>query len=208
MAEETTPEEGGEEGRKEEEIKEVREFGLKMYSESVRALRRVGARVFLSIGAAILIWIFGELVFLPIAKGMTQQFFGYPVHSIISFIIAVALAIIIFSVFVDIRRLTGSLAGILAYHFGRASGETNIETYDNYRAMLDGIIYVIVVSLVYLLFARYLAEIHPAVPAVLLVLIVVWAIFALWRSCRAIARIIGRYTSRISEELEKQVKKE
>jgi len=203
MAEEAAPEEGGREG--EEEIKE---FGLKMYSESVRALRQVGTRVFLSVGAAILIWLFGELIFLPIAKGMTQQFFGYPVHSIISFIIAVALAIIIFSVFVDIRRLTGSLAGILAYQFGKASREADIEAYNNYRAVLDGIIYVIVVSLVYLLFARYLAEIHPAVPAVLLVLIVIWSIFALWRCCRAIARVIGKYTSRISEELEKQVKEE
>lgn len=201
MAEGEAPEEGGE-----EEKKEIEEFGLKMYYESVRALRQVGARVFLSIGAAILIWIFGELIFLPIAKAMTQQFFGYPVHSIISFIIAVALAIIVFSVFMDIRRLAGSLAGILAYHFGRASGEVDRETYANYRAVLNGIIYVVVVSLVYLLFARYLAEIHPAVPAVLLVLIVVWSIFELWRCCRAIARVIGRYTSKISEELEKQIK--
>ncbi len=201
MTKEETPKESSE--AKEEEVKE---FGLKMYSESVRILRQVGVRVSLSIAAAILIWIFGELIFLPIAKGMTQQFFGYPVHSVISFIIAVALAIIIFSVFVDIRRLTRSLAGILAYHFGKASGEDDIEVYDNYRAVLDGIIYVIVVSLVYLLFARYLAEIHPAVPAVLLVLIVIWSIFALWKCCRAIARIIGKYTSKISEELEKQVK--
>ena len=202
MAEETAPEEGG----GEEEAKEVKEFGLKMYSESVRALRQVGARVFLSIGAAILIWIFGELVFLPIAKGMSQQFFGYPVHSIISFIIAVTLAIIIFSVFMDIRRLIEGLAGVLAYQLGKASREADVEAYRNYRAMLNGIIYVIVVSLVYLLFARYLAEIHPAVPAVLLVLIVIWAVFALWKGCRAIARVIGKYTSRISETLEKQVK--
>ena len=203
MAEETAPEEGAT-----EEEKKIEEFGLRMYSESVRALRQAGARVFLSIIAAVLIWIFGELIFLPIAKGMAQQFFGYPVHSIISFIIAVALAIIILSVFLDIRRLTRSLAGVLAYHFGKASGEADIEAYNNYSAVLDGIIYVIVVSLVYLLFARYLAEIHPAVPAVLLVLIVIWSIFALWRSCRAIARVISKYTSRISEELEKQVKKE
>ena len=189
-----------------EEAKEIREFGLKMYSESVKALRQAGARVFLTIIAVALIWIFGELIFLPIAKGMSQQLLGYPVHSIVSFIIAVALAIIIFSVFMDIRRLTESLAGVLAYQLGKASGEADVEAYRNYRAMLNGIIYVIVVSLVYLLFARYLAEIHPAVPAVLLVLIVIWSIFALWKGCRAIARVIGKYTSRISEALEKQVK--
>ncbi len=187
--------------------KKIEEFGAEMYLESSRALREVGTRVFLSIGAAILIWIFGQMIFLPIAEGMTQQFLGYPVHSIISFIIVVALAIIIFTVFVDIHRLSGSIAGILAYHFGRASGDVSIENYKNYRTALDGILYVIVVSLAYLLFADYLATIHPAIPAIVLILIVIWAIFALWRSARAAAAAIGRYTSKMADELEKQAKK-
>lgn len=189
------------------EEKKIEEFGTEMYLESAKALRQVGARVFLSIGAAILIWIFGEMIFLPIAKGMTQEFMGYPVHSIISFIIVIALAIIIFTVFIDIRRLTGGIAGVLAYHFGRASGEISVETYKNYRTAVDGVLYVIIVSLAYLLFANYLAEINPVIPAVLLILIVIWAVFALWRSCKAIATVIGRYTSRWADELEKQVKK-
>ena len=99
------------------------------------------------------------------------------------------------------------IAGVLAYHFGKASGEMSIETFKNYRTALDGILYVIVVSLAYLLFANYLAEISPVIPAVLLILIVIWAVFALWRSCKAIASVIGRYTSRWAEELEKQAKK-
>lgn len=189
------------------EDKKIEEFGAEMYLESSKALRQVGARVFLSIGAAILIWVFGEMIFLPIARQMTQMLFEYPMHSIISFIIVVALAIIIFTVFIDIHRLSGGAAGILAYHFGKASGEMNIEGYKNYRTALDGILYVIVVSLAYLLFADYLAQISPIIPAVLLILIVIWAIFALWRSCRAIASVIGRYTSRWADELEKQVKK-
>lgn len=189
------------------EEKKIEEFGAEMYLESARALRQVGARVTLSIGAAVLIWIFGNLIFIPIAKDMTQQLLGYPVHSIISFIIVIALAIIIFTVFIDIRRLTGGLAGLMAYHFGKAGAEASLETYKNYRTALDGILYVIVVSLAYLLFAGYLTEIHVAIPAILLVLIVIWAIFALWRSCRAIASVIGKYTSKWAEELEKRVKK-
>ena len=187
--------------------KKVEEFGSEMYLESARALRQVGARVFLSVGAAILIWLFGEMLFLPIARSMTQQFMGYPVHSIISFIIIVALAIIIFTVFIDIHRLSGSMAGILAYHFGKASGDVSIENFKNYRTALDGVLYVIVVSLAYLLFADYLANIHPAIPAIVLVLIVIWAIFALWRSARATAATIGKYTSKWADELEKQAKK-
>ena len=181
-------------------------FGREIYAESAKALRQVGARVILSVGAAIIIWLAGRLIFLPIAEGLTSQFLGYPVTSIISFIIAIALAIIIFTVFIDIRRLTGGLAGVMAYHFGKASGEVRTEDFNNYRIALDGVLYVIVVSLTYLLFVDYLAKIHPAIPAVLLILIVLWAIFALWRSTRAIANIIGRYTSKMADEIEKQIK--
>ncbi|MDH5437798.1 MAG: hypothetical protein OEX76_02740 [Candidatus Bathyarchaeota archaeon] len=194
-----------EEPKKEE--KKVEAFGAEMYVESAKALREVGARVALSIGAAIIIWIFGQLVFIPISKGMEQVFLGYPVDAIVSFIIVVALAIIIFTVFLDIRKLTSGLAGVLAYEFGKASGEINVESLRHYRIALDGILYVVIVSLAYLLFAGYLGEINAAIPAILFVLIVIWAVFALWRSTRAIAAEVGRYTAKWAEELEKRTKK-
>jgi hypothetical protein len=186
---------------------ESEKFGAEMYEESARAMRQVGARVVLSVGAAILIWLAGRLIFVPIAEGLTQQLFGYPIAGIVSAIILVALAVIIFTVFIDIRKLTGGLAGIMAYHFGKASGEVQKAEYNNYRTALDGVLYVVIVSLAYMLFMDYLATIHPAIPAVLLILIVIWAIFALYRSTRALANIIGKYTSKAADELEKQAKK-
>jgi len=192
----------------EAERKEVDQFGREAYTESARALRQVGARVILSVGAAILIWLVGRLIFIPIAEGLTQLLLGYPIAAIISAIIAVALAVIIFAVFIDIHRLSGGLAGILAYHFGKATGEVRATEVKNYRTALDGVLYVVIVSLTYLLFIDYLAVIHPAIPAVLLILIVLWAIFALWRSTRAVANIIGKYTSKMADELDKQAAKE
>lgn len=186
---------------------EGEKFGAEMYEESARAMRQVGARVVLSVGAAILIWLAGRLIFVPIAQGLTQQLLGYPVTGIVSAIIAVALGVIIFTVFIDIRKLTGGLAGIMAYHFGKASGEVQKVEYNNYRTALDGVLYVVITSLAYLLFVDYLATIHPAIPAVLLILIVIWAIFALYRSTRAVANIVGKYTSKAADELEKQAKK-
>lgn len=185
------------------EEKKINTFGSKMYLESAKAVREVGARVILSVGAAILIWLFGTLLFIPLAQGMEQIFFGYPVGAIISFIFVAALAIIIFGVFVDVRRLTSGLAGVLAYQFGKVSGEINVESYRHYRTALDGVIYVFVVVLTYLLFANYLAQIHATIPAVLLILIVLWSIFALWRSARAIAAEIGKYTRKMADEIEK-----
>ena len=189
------------------EEKKIEAFGSEAYLESAKAMREVGARVALTIGAAILIWLFGQMVFIPISKGMEQVFLGYAVHTIISFIFVVTLAIIIFTVFIDIRKLTSGIAGVLAYQFGKASREITVESFRHYRIALDGILYVIIVSLAYLLFAQYLGDIHPAIPAIILILIVIWAIFALWRSCRAIAAEIGRYTSKIADELESHAKK-
>lgn len=192
----------------ETEDKKIEAYGTEAYADSAKAVREVGARVLLSIVAAILIWIFGEMIFIPIAKSMTDTIFlGYPVNAIVSFIIVAVLAIIIFSVFIDIRRLTNAMAGVIAYEVGKASGEVNIESLRHYRTALDGIIYVIVVTLAYLLFADYLAQIHPAIPAIVLILIVIWSIFALWRSTRAIAAELGRHTAKLSDELDKRSKK-
>jgi len=185
------------------EEKKMRVSGSEMYLESAKAVREVGTRVVLSVGAAILIWLFGTLVFIPIAEGMQQIFFGYPINAIISSIFIAALAIIIFTVFVDVRRLTGGLAGILAYQFGKVSGDVDIESFKHYRTALDGVLYVFVVVLSYLLFVNYLAQIHVAIPAILLILIVIWSIFALWRSARAMAAEIGKYTGKMADEIEK-----
>ena len=55
-----------------EKPKEVETIGSEVYRESARTLREVGARVILTIGAAVLIWIFGQLLFIPLAKGMEK----------------------------------------------------------------------------------------------------------------------------------------
>jgi len=193
-----------EEERRAEE-KKPEEFGTETYLESARALREAVPRIVLTVGAAILIWVFGTLVFMPIAQGI--YFMGYPVPQIISFIIVVALAILILSVFVDIRRLTKGLAGVLAFEIGKATGEQRIESYHHYRTALNGVLYVIVVTITFLLFSYYLALIHPAIPAVILIAIVIWSIFALWGSCKAIAAEIGRSAAKAAEELEKRIKK-
>lgn len=197
------------EGPKKEErkpaAKKPANFGTEMYMESAKALRTAVPRIALTVGAAILIWIFGNLVFMPIAEGI--EFMGYPVPEIISFIIVVALAILILTIFADIRHLTSGLAGVLAFEIGKAAGEARVESYEHYKTALNGVLYVVIVSLAFLLFSGYLARIHAAIPAVLLIAIVIWSIFALWRSCKAVAAEIGRSATKAAEELEKRAKK-
>lgn len=185
-------------------MKKIDEYGRTMYAESAKAVREVGAKVALAIVAAIVIWLFAELVFMPLAEDISQELLGYPMDSIVAFVVVIALAIIVFAIFVHVKRLSAAISGIMVYHFGKAGGETRPESYKNYATMLDGILYVIVISLAYLLFKGPLGGIHEAIPAVLLLLIVIWAIITLWRSFSAISSEIGRYTSKVANELEKQ----
>jgi hypothetical protein len=187
--------------------RDIDEFGKKVYADSALLLRQVGVRVAFSVFGAVLLWFVGRLIFIPIAEGVSVLIFGYPLTTVVSALIAVALAIITVAVFIDVHRLSGGLAGIAAYHFGKATGELRAEEISNYRTALDGVLYVILVSLTYLLFFDYLAYIHSAIPAVLLVLIVVWAIYALWQSTRAIANVIDRYTSKIADMLDEKAAK-
>lgn len=187
-----------------EESGDIDEFGRQAYADSALLLRQVGLRVLLSAGAAVLVWLVGRLVFIPVAEGVSVRLMGYPLTAIVSALIAVALAIIVLAVFVDIRKLSSGLAGVTVYHFGKATGELRSEEVSNYRTAFDGVFYVVIASLTYLLFFDYLALIHPAIPAVLLVVIVVWAVYALWRSTGAVANAIGRYTSRIADTLDKE----
>ncbi|NIN52393.1 MAG: hypothetical protein GTO23_04405 [Nitrososphaeria archaeon] len=189
----------------EEEIEETHEdLGKRAYIESARKLREAGPSVFVSIGVAVLIWIIGKLVFIPISQGV--EFFGYPVIQIVDFVILVALIFLVLRVFIDIRGLAEGAAGILAFEFGKARGEVRTESFNNYKAMLSGVLYVVVVSVAYLIFADYLALLHPALAGIVLVVIVVWAVLALWRAGRGISREVKRSTDKWAEDLEKRVK--
>lgn len=187
--------------------RDIDEFGKQVYADSALVLRQVGLRMAFSVFGAVLLWFVGRLVLIPMAEEVNVHLLGYPLTMIVSVLIAVALAILAIVVFIDVHRLSGGLAGITAYQFGKATGELRTEEVNNYKTALDGVLYVIVVTLTYLLFFDYLAYIHPAIPAVLLVLIVVWAIYALWQSTRAIANVIDRYTSKIADMLDEKVAK-
>ena len=187
---------------------DIDEFGKQAYADSAMVLRQVGARMAFFVAGAVLLWFIGRLILIPIAEEVNVYILGFPLTIIVSVLVAVALAIITIAVFVDIHRLSIGLAEVTAYQFGKATGELRAEEINNYKTALDGVLYVIIVTLTYLLFSDYLAYIHPAIPAVLLVVIVVWAIYALWQSTRAIASIIDRYTSKIADRLDVKVTNE
>jgi hypothetical protein len=172
--------------------KATKEYYEKVGKESREAI--VGALPSMTVGviAAILLWLFGNLIFIPISEGI--EWFGYPLPQILTFVILVALAVFVLRILVDVRRAVDGLAGLAACEIGAPSDVTPKEV-DHYKTALRGILYIIIVSLAFLLFSDYLARIHPALSGVVLLAIVVWAILQIWRAVKAVSEEIRRYSA-------------
>jgi hypothetical protein len=154
-------------------------------------------RIVLDVSAAILIWLFGRLVFLPIAEGI--NFFGYPLPEILNFVILASLVIIVMKVIVDVRKFIDGVASYAAVAIGSDYDVTEEEV-SHYKKALGGLFDVIVVSLAYMLFVDYFSGIHPAIAGVTLLALVIWAIFKLWGVVQSISGEIRRYTSKWSRK--------
>ena len=184
----------------EEENLSAKEFGKQVYAESSSALAASGPTVMLNIGVAIVAWLFGNLVFIPISQGLMLG--QYAITQIISLIIFATMAIMIVSAIIHIRRLSNAVAGHLAYYVGARKGEVTEEELGHYRTALTGVVTVIIVALAFLLFSANLSIIHPSLTGIALIIVVIWTMFTLWRSGNALAAEIKV----VAEELAEKVK--
>lgn len=178
--------------------KEKEEFGREVYITSTKLIREAAPKTVLNVGVAILIWIFANLVFIPISEGVFID--QYSVAQIIGLITLVALIGLILTIIYELRRMAEAAAGILAYEIGRRE-EVNASEISHYRTALTGILYVIIVALIFLLFSKNLSMIHPALTGIALIVVVIWAFFTIWRVGRALSAEITRYAGEWAERL-------
>jgi hypothetical protein len=155
------------------------------------------------VGVAVLAWLFGNLVFIPISTGLVLG--QYAVTEIISLIVLVTMAVLVIGAVVQIRRLSNAAAGMVAYLMGSRKGEVTRTELDHYRTAITGIVMVGVAALAFLLFSTNLSIIHPALSGILLIVVVLWAMLTLWRSGRALAAEIGVAADELAKSLEARV---
>ena len=167
-------------------------YSEKVSKESKAALMGALPSITVGVIAAILLWLFGNLVFIPIAQGI--EWFGYPLPQILTFVILIALVAFVLKILVDVRKAVDGLAGMAAVEIGTSTDVSQTEV-EHYTTAMRGVFYIIIVSLAFLLFADYLTMIHPALSGVVLLAIVVWSIFQIWRSVKAISAEIKRYST-------------
>jgi len=137
-----------------------------------------------------LIWLFGGLVFVPLAEGFSL--FGFDLAPIVSAIVIVALLVVLVRAALDIRRTADALAGIAAVS---ASKETTVEAnLSNYRTGFRGLFYVLFAVLIYLFFLAFLVAINPAFAGFALVVLVIWSIIVLVRVADGFSRGIEEWS--------------
>lgn len=173
--------------------------------KAIKEIRDSGPKVVINAAIAILIWVFGRYVFIPIASEFAL--FGIPLPQMISMIVLIALAILVFSIIREVLGIIDSVSLILAYSIGARPGATE-EEYASYRKGLRSIFYVLVAALIFLLFKDYLNMFHPLLSAVILLGLAIWAVFTLMSAGRAFSKLAEHYAHEWATELEKKVKGE
>ena len=153
--------------------------------------------------AAVLIWIFGNLVFMPLAEGITL-YGRWPLDKVISLVILVALIAIVLRAMLALTRIADGISTFFAIEMGRIRPKNFDENaLRKYQSFLRGIVYTIMIILIFILIQDYLTYIHPALSGIVLLIIVVWAIILLYQGGTKIAGQITKTLEYVGEQATK-----
>jgi len=163
-----------------------------MRDDAQRRTREELPTLGVTIVVAILIWVFGTFVFVPLAKGIS--FLGqYPLDTIISVIILVALIIVILRAFASILRLSTGLSEYSAVEIGRRYPESmDRHSVSRIGMFLRSIIYVVVIVLIFVLLQGYLNAISPILTGVILLIITIVSVILLYNGGASISSEVAR----------------
>jgi hypothetical protein len=138
---------------------------------------------------AVLIWLFGALVFLPAAYRIVPV--GLPLACGLTLLIG--FSIFVFKAFGGLRLLLESTSDVLAYEYMRRR-KVKIPI-ERLKTVVRCIIYVVAALILYALYSPFLAAIHPSLSGLVLVLIVLWIFWMLFKSVNAV--LLDRHQRRL-----------
>jgi len=134
----------------------------------------------INLSTAVLIWLFGALVFLPAAYMITPR--GLPLAC--SLILLTGFSIFVFRAFGGLRLLLESMSDVLAHDYiKRKKTKFPIE---KLKTAVRCILYVTAALVLYLLYSSFLVAIHPALNGLVLIPIVLWIFWMLFKTINAI----------------------
>jgi len=125
---------------------------------------------------AMLIWLFGALVFLPAAYRIAPS--GLPLAC--GLILLAAFSIFIFKAFTGLRPLLEATSHTLAYEYTRRR-KTKLPL-QRLKTVAECLIYVAAALILYALYSPFLATIHPSLGGLVLITVVLWICWMLFKT--------------------------
>jgi amino acid transporter len=180
------------------------EFGKKVYEKAGEEMRDSAPKVAINVAVAVLIWIVGNYVFIPISQGYFIQSWAVP--WLINLIVFVALVVILLMILRELRDLSDAAAGLVAYELGSRKGEVTPKELSDYKTAFHGLLYVFVAAAAFLLLGSQLSLLSPALAALVLIVVVIWAVATLFRVGRALSDTVRQYAHEWAKKLEERAR--
>lgn len=134
----------------------------------LKNLKAYGAKTVHTLLAAFLVWLFGVLVFIPLASTVNWQ-----TKAFCSLIFFVALTLLFLRALPGLKKLIDAFSIFPARKYGLKKGISH----ENSLMMFRHIFYIISAIILYLLYSPFLANFHPAVSGIVLISVLIWILF-------------------------------
>lgn len=145
----------------------------------------------INLSTAVLIWLFGALVFLPAAYRIEPK--GVPLAC--SVILLFGFSIFVFKALGGLRILLESTSDVLAYEYmQRRKLKISIE---KLKTVVRCITHVVAALIIYALYSSFLTAIHPSLSGLVLIVVVLWIFWLLFKTVNAV--LLDRHQRRLAE---------
>jgi hypothetical protein len=141
-----------------------------------QALRLYGARTARSLMSALLIWLFGVLVFIPMASSL-----GWNAELVCTLILLVAFSGLVWGAISGFKKIIDAFSVFPArkYLAKRGLDKENSVIVSRY------LLYIFSTVVLFLLYVPFLMHLHPALGGIILVLVVLFVFFLTLKAIRA-----------------------
>jgi len=157
-----------------EEEKEARRILADVVKESLPG-------TFTKLSIALLVWLFGTLVFLPAAHRIDPT----RAPLICSLIVLIGFSFFLFGTVGGLRRLLDAASSFLACHYGK-SRQKPMFSLQQSKVGINCILYVVVTIIAYALYWPLLQVLHPSLAGLVFILVFLWMLWIIFRTINAL----------------------
>ncbi len=176
-----------------------------IYISSARKLRSSLPKFVIFLGSAFLVWMIGTLLLIPLGIGV--HIGSIEAEKIINVIVIVAIIILIFGSYREIKDVADAAAGFVTYYVGNGRTKVHSTRIEKLKKTFRSLAYVILVSILFLIFKSLLDSVHPALAGIVVILISVWAIVAIITVVMAMSSEVEEAARAFTKELKTKVRK-